>query len=367
MESNVGQEKKTPLYERHVQAGGKMVPFAGYILPVQYTGVIAEHMAVREKAGLFDVSHMGEVLYTGKDAFANLQRLLTNDFTGMPDGRVRYSLMCNDEGGVVDDLVVYKFGDEKYLLVVNAANRDKDVAWMRSHVFGDVVMEDISDRVAQIALQGPAAKAILSSLADPADIPEKYYTFRDEVNVGGVKCLVSQTGYTGEHGYELYMSPEDAPKLWDLLLEKGAAFGLVPACLGARDTLRLEAGMPLYGHEMDEGVTPFEADLGFGVKMNKDDFIGKAALASGGEPSRKRVGLGMTGRGIARENEKVLIGEEEVGRTTSGTHCPYLGKAVAMAMLDAEHAAPGNAVEVEVRGRKIAAEVVPLPFYKRVK
>jgi glycine cleavage system T protein len=361
------EPRKTPLYDVHVAGGGRIVPFAGYLLPVQYEGVIAEHMAVRTKAGLFDVSHMGEVLFTGPDALANLQRLLTNDFTDMPDGRVRYSVMCNDDGGVVDDLVVCKFGPEKYLAVVNAANREKDVAWMQSHLFGNARCEDVSDGMAQIALQGPASRAILSRIADPEALPAKYYTFRDGVSVAGKKCLVSQTGYTGEFGYELYMPNEAAVDVWNALLEAGKDLGLQPAGLGARDTLRLEAGMPLYGHEMDETITPFEAGVGFVVKMEKDDFIGKHALADKGEPKRLRVGLRVTGRGIVRENEAVCREGREIGRTTSGTHCPYLGKAVAMALLEAEEARPGVEVAAQVRGRDIAMEVVPLPFYKRQK
>ncbi|MDR1515083.1 MAG: glycine cleavage system aminomethyltransferase GcvT [Synergistaceae bacterium] len=365
--SSGGEERRTPLYENHVRLGGKIVPFAGYMLPVQYSGVIAEHMAVRTKAGLFDVSHMGEVLFTGKDALSNLQRLLSNDFRGMPDGKVRYSLMCNESGGVVDDLIVYRYGEEKYLVVVNAANREKDVSWMKERFSGDAAMEDISDDTAQIALQGPASDEILRRLTDESGIPKKYYTFIDGVAVGGVKCLVSQTGYTGEKGYELYLRKTDAPGLWDKLLDAGADFGLVPAGLGARDTLRLEAGMPLYGHEMDDSVTPFEADLAYGVKMDKDDFIGKSALVGREKPQRRRVGLRITGKGIARENETVYADGAPAGKTTSGTHCPFLGYPVAMALLDEPYTNQGTAVEVDVRGRRIAAEVVPLPFYKRAK
>ncbi len=360
-------EKRTPLYEVHIASGAKMVPFAGYSMPVQYSGVIAEHMAVRTHAGLFDVSHMGEVLFEGRDALACIQKLMTNDFTGMQNGRVRYTLMCNGEGGIVDDLVICKYSDEKYVAVVNASNRAKDVAWMKEHSSGNVVIEDMSDRVSQIALQGPASKEILSRLADPALLPAKYYTFAEDVDVSGITALVSQTGYTGEFGYELYISNSDAPKLWRMLLEAGTDLGLIPAGLGARDTLRLEAGMPLYGHEMNEIITPFEAGLNFVVKMDKDDFIGKSALIAKGEPTRKRVGLAMTGRGIARENESVYVGDTQIGRTTSGTHCPYLARAVAMAMLDSAYTAVGTEVEVDVRGRRVAAEVVPLPFYRASK
>ncbi|MDR1915953.1 MAG: glycine cleavage system aminomethyltransferase GcvT [Synergistaceae bacterium] len=358
---------RTPLYDVHVSSGGKIVPFSGYLLPVQYSGVIAEHMAVRASCGLFDVSHMGEVLYEGPDALANLQYALTNDFSSMSDGRVRYSLMCNEDGGVIDDLIVYKYNDEKYLAVVNAANRSRDVRWMKSRAFGNVSVSDISDDIAQVAIQGPASRDILTRLASPDAIPEKYYTFIDNVEIGGVRCLISQTGYTGELGYELYMDNGDAVDMWKKLMDAGSDLGLIPAGLGARDTLRLEAGMPLYGHEMDETVTPFEADLCFGVSMKKGDFIGRSALERNGSPKRLRVGLRITGRGIARENETVYIGDNVVGRTTSGTHCPYIGHPVAMAMLESAYTTIGTRMEVDVRGRRVLAEVCGLPFYKRAK
>ena len=359
--------KKTPLYDIHVSSGGKMVPFAGYMLPVQYSGVIAEHMAVRETAGIFDVSHMGEIIYSGKDAFSNVQKTFTRDFTRMADGEARYTLMCNDGGGIIDDVIVYRMSAEKYLIVVNAANREKDFKWMKEHASGDVSVEDVSPGVAQMALQGPRSRDILARAAGAPDIPEKYYTFNDGVNVGGVKCLVSRTGYTGEPGYELYPAAADAPALWNILMEAGAGLGLVPAGLGARDTLRLEAAMPLYGHEMDETVTPFEAGLAFGVSMSKDGFIGKAALEKRTEPGRIRIGLRVTGRGIVRENSAVFADGKLIGKTTSGTYCPYLGYPAAMASVDATRSAEGTNVECDVRGRRIAAEITPLPFYSRRK
>ncbi|MDL2214107.1 glycine cleavage system aminomethyltransferase GcvT [Clostridia bacterium OttesenSCG-928-O13] len=358
-------ELKTPLYACHEAAGGKIVPFAGYLLPVQYVGVIDEHMAVRQKAGLFDVSHMGEVLFTGPDALKNMNHLLTNDFTSMVDGRVRYSVMCNEDGGVVDDVLVYRKAEDEYLMVVNAANRHKDVDWMRGHLVGDVKMEDISDDIAQIALQGPRSHEILKKLADEADIPTKYYTFKENVMVAGVKCLVSQTGYTGEHGYELYCDNADAPKLWDALLQAGKEEGLIPCGLGARDTLRLEASMPLYGHEMDDTISPMETGLGFSVKMSKDEFVGKEGIGRRGEPEIARVGLKVTGRGIVREHADIYVGDEKIGESTSGTHLPFLGGAYAMALVNKAHAAVGTQVEADVRGRRIAAEVVELPFYQK--
>lgn len=360
-------ERKTPLYDCHCALDGKIVPFAGYLLPVQYpTGVIAEHLAVRTKAGLFDVSHMGEVFYTGPDALRNLNALLTNDFTNMYDGQVRYSLMCNEEGGVVDDLIVYRYNQEKYMIVVNAANRFKDVEWMRSHLFGDVIFQDRSDEIAQLALQGPMAKEILSKLVDANQLPEKYYSFIPSLHINQIDCIVSQTGYTGEHGYEIYCSNEDAPILFNKLLEVGKAFGLLPCGLGARDTLRLEASMPLYGHELSDTISPFEAGLQFAVKLKKENFIGMDALTRSLPLSRKRVGLVITGRGIVRENCTVFNKEGyEIGFTTSGTFCPYLNGAYAMALLDISYTELGTEVEVEVRGRRITASVIELPFYKR--
>ncbi|MEA4894310.1 MAG: glycine cleavage system aminomethyltransferase GcvT [Oscillospiraceae bacterium] len=358
-------EKKTPLYECHISAGASMVPFAGYLMPVQYTDIIEEHMAVRTKAGLFDVSHMGEVIISGRDALRNINFLFTNDFTGMADGRVRYSPMCNPDGGVIDDLLIYRMDQDRYLVVVNASNREKDVEWMKKQLFGQVALEDISDSIAQIALQGPKSKEILSKLTDINNLPEKYYTFLDDCSVAGIKCLISQTGYTGEFGYELYCETDQAEKLWRALLDAGKDFGLIPCGLGARDTLRLEAAMPLYGHEMDDTVSPLETGLGFGVKLQKDDFIGKSALIEKGEPKITRVGLKVTGRGIIREHCPVFIGEEKIGETTSGTFLPYLNGAYAMALIDKARSAAGTSVSAEVRGRRIEAEIVPLPFYKK--
>lgn len=361
-------ELKTPLYDAHVKAGGKIVPFAGYLLPVQYeTGVIKEHMAVRTQAGLFDVSHMGEVLCEGKDALANLQMLLTNNFDNMVDGQARYSPMCNEKGGTVDDLIVYKKADEKYLIVVNAANKDKDYEWMLTHQFGEVTFKDVSDQYAQLALQGPRALDILKKLTAEENIPEKNYYAVFDAEVAGIPCIVSRTGYTGEDGVELYLESSKAEKMWDVLLETGKEEGLIPCGLGARDTLRMEAAMPLYGHEMDDETTPLETGLKFAVKMKKEEFIGKKALEEQGEPKRTRVGLKVTGRGIIREHQDVYLNGEQIGCTTSGTHCPYLGYPIAMALVESGSVELGTVVQVEVRGRQVEAEVVALPFYKRNK
>ena len=361
-------ELKTPLYDAHVKAGGKVVPFAGYLLPVQYgTGVITEHMAVREKAGLFDVSHMGEVLCQGKDALANLQKLLTNDFTNMVDGQARYSPMCNENGGTVDDLIVYKRGDNDYFIVVNAANKDKDYQWMSDHQFGEVTFTDASSEYGQIALQGPKAMDILKKLTAEKNIPKKYYHAVFDTEVAGIPCIISKTGYTGEDGVELYLAAENTEKMWDALLEAGKEEGLIPCGLGARDTLRMEAAMPLYGHEMDDEISPIETGLKFAVKMGKEDFIGKKALEERGEPKITRIGLKVTGRGIIREHQDVYVGDQKIGHTTSGTHCPFLGYPIAMALVDVGSVEVGDKVEVDVRGRKVEAEVIALPFYKRAK
>jgi aminomethyltransferase len=368
--------RKTPLYQWHESHGGRMVPFAGYSLPVQYEkGIIAEHNAVRNRAGLFDVSHMGELVISGKDALQNIQYLVTNDFSKMKTGRVRYTLLCNEKGGILDDLVVYKMDENLYMLVVNASNREKDAAWIRSRLSGAVSFDDISENLSQIALQGPLSEAILSSVSNA--IPLKYYSFIERGKFGDISCMVSRTGYTGEDGFELYCKNEDAPLLWEKLLAAGKNVALsqgeaelIPCGLGARDTLRLEAGMPLYGHEMDETSTPFEAGLSFAVKMEKPDFIGKAALEGKTSPSRIRVGIEITGRGIVREAAPVFYQGRQIGITTSGSFCPYLEKAFAMAFVDVENVVPGTwhlgtAVEAEVRGRMIEGKICAIPFYKR--
>ena len=379
-------DKKTPLYNWHNSNGGKMVPFGGYLLPVQYeTGLITEHMAVREKAGLFDVSHMGEFLIKGKDALTALQWLFTNDFSNMTTGRVRYTLMCNNEGGILDDLLVFKLEEDQYLLVVNASNQEKDAEWIIQQLNEksklDAEFTDASDSYALIALQGPLSEKILGMIS--GDIPQKYYTFlpnckvqhsgaeHDNAGHEGFSCLISRTGYTGEDGFEIYCDPKDALPLWEALLNAGKEYGLIPCGLGARDTLRLEAAMPLYGHEMNEEINPFEADLAFAVKMDKGEFIGKAAMESwlkekkeSGQ-SRIRTGIKVTGRGIIREDSPVFYEGEEIGITTSGTFCPYLKTAYAMALIKDEFNIPGTRIEAKVRDRIIEAEITKLPFYKR--
>jgi len=362
-------EKKTPLYQTHVDAGGKIVEFGGYLMPVQYpTGVIAEHMAVRTKAGLFDVSHMAELTLEGPAAVENLQRLVTADISKMTDGQVKYAMFCNENGGIVDDLVIYRRAADRYLLVVNAGNHDKDAAWVERHVSGDVEYRDISDAVAQLALQGPASDVILRRICEESGIPAKYYHFCEDSLLrlpGGreIRAIVSQTGYTGEFGYEIYCRAEDAVDLWNALLAVGADQGLIPCGLGARDTLRLEAGMPLYGHEMDEGISPKEA--GLPCKLDGKDFIGRDAIIARGAPKIRRVGLEVTGRGIVREHCDLYAPDgRRIGWISSGTYCPFLKKSVAMGYVNVEEAVEGAKLEADVRGRRIEAEIVPLPFYK---
>ena len=357
--------RRTPLYGKHIAHGGKLIPFAGYELPIQYIGVIAEHVAVRQKAGLFDASHTAKLQITGPDATRNLQHLLTGDFTDMAVGEARYSLMCDDAGGILDDLVAYKFAEDSYFLAANAANRERDTAWIGSHLSGSARLEDCSDKVAEIAIHGPAAEKILSRLASPTEIPAQCNTFGRDIEVAGIGTLLSRSDDTGEEGFEIFVNNHDAENLWEALLDVGAEFGLVPAGIGALDTLRFEAGVPACGRELTDGITPFEAGLDFAVQMDKDDFIGKHALAERSIPARRRAGLRVNGPGVARGNCEVLADTGRViGKTTSGVHCPYLGASYAMALLEVGYTSPGTAVEVDARGGRIAAEVVPLPFYR---
>lgn len=358
--------KRTPLYQNHVDLKGKIVPFGGYELPVQYgaTGLVKEHMAVRESVGLFDVSHMGEIFIEGKDALANIQEIFTNDFKDMADGQIKYTLMCNEKGGIIDDLILYKYSNQKYMAVVNASNKEKDFEWISSHITGEVEAIDRSEATGLVALQGPKAKATLEKLIKAEDFPTKYYTFKEGVVLDGMIVDVSETGYTGENGYELYTKSEDVVRVWELLLEAGEEFNIVPCGLGARDTLRLEAGMPLYGHEMSEEINPLQVGLRFAVKLKKESFIGKDALLNN-DAKKVRVGLKITGKGIVREEAPIFVKDKEIGISTSGTHAPFLGYAIAMALVDKDYAEIGQEVEVEVRKRRIKAEVVPMPFYKK--
>lgn len=363
-------EKKTPLYQVHVDMGAKVVEFGGFLMPVQYSGVIAEHMAVRKAAGLFDVSHMGELHLKGPDAVANIQHLVTTDISAMWDGQVRYAMFCNEQGGIVDDLVICRFAADDYMLIVNAGNRDKDAAWVESHLFGDVYYKDEGDEFGELALQGPKSRDILMRLVDEADIPVKYYSFKPDVTLRlpdrEIKVIVSRTGYTGELGYEIYCKPDDAKDLWYAILAAGEPEGILPCGLGARDTLRLEASMPLYGHEMTDEITPKMA--GLPCKLDGKDFLGRDAIIALGDPKMKRIGMQVVGRGIPREHCDLYSMEgEKIGFVSSGTHCPYLGKAVAMGYIPVEMIEIGAHLLADVRGRKVEVEIVPMPFYKAAK
>lgn len=353
--------KRTALYDMHIALGGRMVEFAGYELPVQYSGILEEHRAVREAAGVFDVSHMGEFLFEGKDAERALNLLLTNDIRGMTDGRVRYSVMANERGGAVDDVLVYRLNAECFLMVVNGANVDKDREWVLAHLNDGCAFKDISDEVSQLAVQGPSSENVLRAVLTGGELPGKYYTFVPEAEVAGCKVMISRTGYTGEDGFEIYCADKDAENVLRAVLAEGGRFGLIPCGLGARDTLRLEAGMPLYGHELGEDIPVDETGLGFAVKLGKENFVGRDALTAH-VPEFERIGARVVGKGIVREHCDIYMGDEKVGVSTSGTHSPTLGYGICM--LRVRLGAEGD-LAADVRGRRVPLERVGLPFVKK--
>jgi len=365
-----GGWKRSPLYPLYGAYGAKTVEFGGWELPVQFEGILKEHQAVRERAGLFDVSHMGELLVTGTDAEMLLQRVTTNDVAKLRPGDVQYTLMCCDDGGTVDDLLVYRLAPNAFMAVANAANTASDLAWLRRHAADyRVRIEDVSERTALLALQGPDAKAILRRLApERSDLATLApFRFLEHVDIGGTHTLVSRTGYTGEDGFELYAPAERAIDLWRALMEAGEPFALAPAGLGARDTLRLEARLPLYGHELSPSVSPLEAGLGAFVKLDKGPFIGRDALAAQKRcgPPRRLVGLESAERGIPRREYAVrdAIGAI-VGAVTSGTYSPTLKKSIALALVDRACAAIGTELFVDVRGKPLNMRVAKTPFYR---
>ncbi len=353
--------RRTSLYEAHVSAGAKIVPFAGWEMPVQYAdGIKAEHLAVRSGAGLFDVSHMGEIETAGPQATEFLQRLFTNDVTKMPVGGAQYALICREDGGAIDDLFTYRLGENRYLTVTNASNHATDFAWFAENAGDfDVDVIDRANEYAMLALQGPTARTVLTRVTDGAE-PERMKIC--ETRVAGVTALVAGTGYTGEDGVEMMLAPGDAPAVWDSLLAEGAA----PVGLGARDTLRLEVCFPLYGNELSLDRNPLEAGLGWAVSLDTG-FIGAEALAvvKGHGPAQKLVPFVFTGPGIPRQNNAVLADGAKIGVVTSGTMAPSLDVGVGMAYVNAEFAEPGTAIEVDVRGKPRAAEVRAKPLYKR--
>lgn len=343
-----------------------MVEFAGWEMPVQYTGVIEEHLAVRRCAGLFDVSHMGEIEVRGAGAMDFCQHISANDVGRMNDRQAQYNLLLNERGGVVDDVIFYRLASQDFLICVNASNTEKDFHWIAAHAGEKVEVENVSANYAQLALQGPAAAKIVQPLtaADLKTMKSFQFAFAD---VASIRCLVARTGYTGEDGFELYCNASDAEALWDALLEAGASDGLVPAGLGARDTLRLEKAYPLYGHELDDSTTPLEAGLEWVTKFSKTDFIGREALLRQKQEGvqRKLVGLELIDPGIARSGYTVFKGEQPIGRITSGTKSPSLNRSIALAYVAGGEAQVNNEVQVEIRGRRAKAKVVPLPFYRR--
>ena len=359
---------KTPLHGRHVALGAKMAPFAGWEMPVQYTGITEEHLAVRQAAGLFDVSHMGEIEVAGTDALAAVQRLSTNDAGRLEIGQAQYSALATPEGTFVDDLLVYRLADDHFLLVVNAANTAAGYRWIQDGIadIGDAVAVNTSSRYALLAVQGPRALDVAQSLTDMDLAAIRHYRFATG-EVAGLRATVSRTGYTGEDGFEIFVAPQVAERLWTALLSAGRPHGLQPAGLGARDTLRLEAAMRLSGRDIDRTTTVLEAGLGWIVGWRKPAFIGRDALLRQREAGvdRKLVGFEMAGPGIARHGYAVHAGGGRVGVVTSGTRTPSVGKAIGLAYVPAAGAAPGTEYEVDVRGRRVPARVVPLPFYKR--
>jgi aminomethyltransferase len=363
--------KKTPLNDAHRRLGGRMVEFGGWDMPVQYpAGTVAEHLRTRTHAGLFDVSHMGEIDVRGPDAIAFVNKLVSNDASKLIDGQAQYSALTTPEGTVIDDLLVYRLAEDHLLLVVNAGTTDKDWDWISSHQSDEAVkLQNVSGDYCQLALQGPDALSILQKLTETPLAEIKYYHFV-RGSVDGVDSIISRTGYTGEDGFEVYAAPDKAEQLWNKMLDAGnfgSDEGVLPCGLAARNTLRLEAGMCLYGHEIDETTTLLEANLGWITKLNKDDFIGREALARQKEEGLKRklVGFEVNDRGIARDGQEVFIEGQRAGKVTSGSPAPFLKKNIGMAYVPLQYANAGQAIEIDVRGRMVNAKIVPLPFYKR--
>jgi aminomethyltransferase len=362
--------KKTPLYDEHLRLNGKIVEFAGWQMPVQYSGVVAEHVAVRERVGLFDVSHMGEIWVTGPNAEKALDYMTCNKVTSLYDGKAHYSAILNERGGVVDDIIVYRGSQERFLICVNASNADKDFEWLTKHNPTDAKIVNASAEYGQIAVQGPKAIELVTPLVTGADLSTLKYFHFVECEILDSPVIVARTGYTGEDGVEIFVKAKKTVEVWRLLLEHGAVQGVLPCGLGARDSLRLEAALPLHGHELSEDITALESGLGWIVKFDKGDFIGKEALLKqrdGGLP-KKLVGFFLDEAGIARQGDTVATPEgTQIGVVASGTKTPTVNKALGMAFVETPYAALDTKITFVVRGRAIAGHVVPLPFYKRSK
>ncbi|MBW4081608.1 glycine cleavage system aminomethyltransferase GcvT [Paenibacillus sp. S150] len=363
--------KRTPFYDLYsAYAESRCIDFGGWELPVQFTGIVKEHEAVRRQAGLFDVSHMGEFMVSGRGSEAFLQQMTTGDVTRLADGGAQYTLMLYPGGGVVDDLLVYRLGEERYMLVVNASNIDKDFQWLQEHLtaeFSGVTLKNVSEETLLLALQGPLAETILAEVTTAPIAGLAPFHFIERAAVCGVEVLLSRTGYTGEDGFELYAPAETAAALWNGLLAAGAPHGLTPAGLGARDTLRFEAKLPLYGQELSADITPLEAGLQFFVKLDKGDFLGRDALVKQKEAglSRRLAGLEMIDRGIPRSHYPVYSGGVKIGEVTTGTQSPTLKRNLGLALLDTAYTEIGTEVYVEIRGKQLKAAVVKAPFYKK--
>lgn len=360
--------QKTALYETHRGSGAKMIEFAGWALPERYNSILEEHAAARFRAALFDVSHMGKVTVRGEKAEDFLQRIVVGDVGLLADGQAIYSLMCYPDGGVVDDILVYRFAAGNFFLVLNAVNIDKDYDWLAQNNIGGVVIENVSENFALLALQGPLAEIILQHLTGIDLQSLKFFRILRDVKVAGAVCMISRTGYTGEDGFEIYTDHAYAPALWDALLAVGKPYGLIPAGLGARDSLRLEAGLPLYGHELSPDISPIEAGLGKFIRFDKKDFIGRSALAASlsAGAAKKLVGIAMKERGgIPRTGCPVENSGRKIGLVTSGGYSPTLQKNIGLALIEAAYAEQGGAIDVVIRGRRLKAEIVNMPFYKK--
>ena len=364
--------RRTPLYDRHLAAGARLIPFAGWEMPVQYVGILQEHHAVRNNAGLFDLGHMGQVSVGGPDALTFLQAVTTNDASVLGPGQAQYSLLPNEHGGVIDDIIVYRQPDgDGYFVVVNASTREKDVTWLQTQRAKrpelDVNLTDVSDETGMIAIQGPNANDIVQSVTDIDLSPLPAFAWT-AAKVAGIPLMIARTGYTGEDGFEFFPDIAEVDRLWDALVEAGRTVGVSPIGLGARDTLRLEARMPLYGNEMDDTISPLEAGLGWAVKLDKGEFIGRDAISTMKEHGapRRTVGFKLTARsGAPRSHYPVHVNGKEVGWVTSGAMSPTLGENIGLALIERDCAGIGNPLEIEIRGKNVPAVQIKTPFYKR--
>jgi len=354
--------KKTPFYAKHVALGARIIPFAGFLMPIQYGGIIQEHLTVRNAVGVFDVTHMGEFIIQGPEAEKFLNLMTINDVTQLAVGQVQYSAMCYPDGGIVDDLLVYRFADH-YLVVVNAANLDKDFDWLQQHLIPGMELSNISDNTALLAIQGPNSLAVLQQLTevDLQSIPYYHFTTGE---LAGIEMIISRTGYTGERGFELYHQPAQSPQLWEAIFQAGKDFGIQPVGLGARDTLRLEMKYCLYGNDIDQTTNPLEAGLGWITKLSKNNFIGKAALLKIKEQgvARKLIAFEMVERAIPRHACLIWVNDRQVGIVTSGTQSPSLNKGIGLGYLTSQYTSIGTEILIDIRGKKVKAKVIKPPF-----